>query len=187
MGRDPQPAGNRTRRLWGRLVAAIATTTTLAVSTTLPVQAFGSGYFDLDPDAADFQDCAGALLDEGIDPEVVALACGTARQPDDLADCVVGINDPTLTPDAILSACRRVRRPIELAGCFNQIQEDRQAGETTEAANVLENCRLSLLPERFADCVIGLRDEIEFPVSAAMDSCIAAGDRPRNVIPNFQP
>ena len=177
----------KTPRLWRRIAALTATTATVAVSTALPVRAFGDGYFELDPDAGDFQACAAAMLDEGISAEIAAFACGTARQPDDLADCVVGIEDVELAATDVLTACRRSRRPIEVAGCFNQIQEDRQDGDVTVAANVLENCRRSLLPERFADCVIGLRSEITFPISSAMDNCIAAGNRPRAAIPNFQP
>ncbi|MEO1211561.1 MAG: hypothetical protein AAFX78_18785 [Cyanobacteria bacterium J06638_20] len=174
-----------TPRFWVRVAACAATTATMAVSTALPVRAFGDGYFELDPDADDFQACAAAMLDEGIAPEIVAFACGTARQPDDLADCVVGIEDVELTAVDVLAACRRTRRPIEVAGCFNQIQDNRQGSEVTVAANVLENCRRSLLPERFADCVVGLRSEIAFPISSAMDNCIAAGNRPRTDISNF--
>jgi len=174
-------------RLGMRIAACAATTATVMASMTLPGRAFGDSYFDLDPDAGDFQECAAAMLNAGLSPEIAAFACGTARQPDDLADCVIAINDVSLAPVDVLSACRRTRRPIELAGCFNQIQEDSEGSETTVASDVLDNCRRSLLPERFADCVIGLRDEIDFPVGAAMDNCIAAGDRPRTVIPNFQP
>lgn len=174
-------------RLWARAVACIATTATVAASMALPVHAFGDDYFDLDPDEEDFQECAAAMLGEGLSPEIAAFACGTARQPDDLADCVIGIDEASLAPIDVLQACRRTRRPIELAGCFNQIQGDRLGDDVTVASDVLENCRRSLLPERFADCVTGLRNEITFPVSAAMDNCIASGDRPRTAIPNFQP
>lgn len=161
--------------------ALAAATLTLLVAPSARAWFFDS---DLNPDAADYESCAAGLVGEGIAPEEAALACGVALKPDALAECVTDVDRQSMAAVDVLDACRRVRRPDELASCFNDI---RQTDEASTPENVLSNCRRSLLPSRFANCVIGLRREITFSTDAAMASCIAAGDRPRNVLPNFRP
>jgi len=140
--------------------------------------------FDLEPDIVDYEACATDLISEGVDGSTAADVCGRALRPEDLGKCVVGVARESLAVEEVLTACTRVRRPDELAGCFNDIRGiDTIAAE----ANVLDNCRRSLLPTRYANCVIGLRQEIEFSTDEAMTSCLAAGDRPRNTLPIFQP
>jgi hypothetical protein len=48
----------------------------------------------------------------------------------------------------------------------------------------LDNCRSSLLPLRFADCTLGLNQEIpNYPVQLAMTSCLSAEDNPSELLP----
>lgn len=158
---------------------------TLMVLVVPPARAIFYDFdYDLNPPERDYRECAAGLIGEGIAPEEAAQACGIALNPKNLADCVTGIDNEALTATAVLDACRRVRRPSEMAQCFNDISG---IDSTSTAVNVLDNCRRSLLPQRFANCVVGLREEIDFSTDIAMDSCIAAGNRPRNVLPSFRP
>lgn len=132
----------------------------------------------------DYESCAGALRGASIADADAAAACAGALYPRDVSNCVVRVKDgSTLAAADILTACRRVRRPIELAACFNDIDADSTATE----AEVLNSCRRSLLPDRFSDCVTGLRRNIELSTAEALQTCIAAGDRPQNVLPSFVP
>jgi hypothetical protein len=48
----------------------------------------------------------------------------------------------------------------------------------------LDSCRSSLLPLRFADCTIGLYQQIpNYPVQVAMTSCLSAEDNPTELLP----
>jgi len=157
---------------------------TLSVLAAPSAQAIFFDDYDLDPSEEDYRSCAAGLIGEGIDPQVAADACGIALRPENLAACVTGIEDESLTASVVLESCQRVRRPEEMASCFNEI---RGLEMPSTATNVLENCRRSLLPNRFANCVVGLQTEIAFSTDEAMESCIAAGDRPLNVLPSFRP
>ncbi len=135
--------------------------------------------------ANDYRVCAGRLLALNISPEVVSQACSSTLRPRDLSGCVASIQKQTeLSATDALSTCRTARRPSELATCVVGISKS-----TKEPANpaILNYCNRSLLPIRFAQCVVGLRAEIDFPSAQAMDSCIDASERIGNLSPTFIP
>lgn len=147
----------------------------LATVSTVPAVAVGN----------DYQTCAGELLSAGISEEEAAAACAGSLNPEELSECVIEIDAGTAVEATnALSGCRRVRRPEELSTCVVDIAFDINA---TEALNVLDYCRRSLLPERFSECVVGLRTEVGFPTNEILNTCIAAGDRPRELSPTFIP
>lgn len=132
-----------------------------------------------------YRGCAGRLLSVGIAPEAAASACAETLRPKDLSRCVVEIEQETaIAAVDALSTCRQVRRPNELATCVVGISRNSQ---DDAIPSVLNYCGRSLLPERFAECVVGLRVEADFAATAAMDTCISAGDQLGNVDPNFIP
>ena len=132
-----------------------------------------------------YRGCVGRLLSVGISPEAAASACAETLRPKDLSRCVVEIEQETAIAavDALIT-CRQVRRPNELASCVVGIS--RNSAEDA-IPSVLNYCGRSLLPERFAECVVGLRVEADFAATEAMDTCISAGDQLGNVEPNFIP
>lgn len=133
----------------------------------------------------DFRVCAARLLSVSITAEAASLACAMALRPSDLSSCVTRIERQTqiASVDA-LSSCTQVRRPEELATCVVGISLN-----TQEAVNpgVLNYCSRSLLPVRFAQCVVGLRAEIDFSPTQVMNSCIDASDKITGVLPSFIP
>lgn len=132
-----------------------------------------------------YRGCAGRLLSVGISPQSAASACAEALRPKDLSRCVVEIEQETaIAAEDALSTCRQVRRPNELASCVVGISRNSQ---DDAIPSVLNYCGRSLLPERFAECVVGLRVEADFAPTDAMDTCISAGDQLGNVDPNFIP
>jgi len=153
---------------------AIATLITMAIPSR-PANAFN-----------DFQLCAAQLVRlAGVSPETAVEACSDALNPKDLSRCVVTIHQitPTLTQDALV-ACKRVRRPVELSRCVFDIGDNTR---DSQATTVLDYCRRSLLPQRYAECVVGLSRETDFSASKALDSCIKAEDFPRDLSPSFAP
>jgi hypothetical protein len=52
---------------------------------------------------------------------------------------------------------------------------------------VLDYCGRSLLPVNFAECVVGLRREINLASDRALETCISASDRPLEFSPTFIP
>jgi len=156
------------------------------VSVLLPIApASATQYSQYRAQELDYQACARGLVDTGITAEAAAIACGAALAPRDISDCVTQIKTATaiVATDA-LTGCRQVRRPVELAACVVNINANTQ---NAVALNVLDNCRRSLLPVRFSNCVVGVSLETALPPELAMSDCIAAGDRPRNVLPSFVP
>lgn len=136
---------------------------------------------------ADYDSCAAGLLSAGLSPEDAAAACGGALYPQALSACVTAIDAGTeiLATDA-LSSCRRVRRPEELASCVVGITGVSTTG--TEPLDVLTYCRRSLLPLRFSNCVVGVATQVTtYTTTEMMNNCIAATNRPRQVLPNFIP
>ncbi len=73
-----------------------------------------------------------------------------------------------------LATCRQVRQPDELATCVVGISINSKEKTIPE---VLNYCRRSLLPVRFAECVVGLQKEIDVTSNQAMNTCIDANDR----------
>ncbi len=133
--------------------------------------------------ANEFATCAGALIDAGIEAEAASAACAQALKPEQVSRCVVDITDETeLAPEQVLAACSRDRRPNELATCVATIHGSL---EVSSSADVLDNCRRSVLPVRYSDCVVGLATTAEVATTESMALCIAAGYRPVDVAPTF--
>ncbi|ARV60420.1 hypothetical protein BZZ01_18875 [Nostocales cyanobacterium HT-58-2] len=133
----------------------------------------------------DFRVCAGRLLSVGVTAEAASQACAAALRPGDLSSCVTRIGRQTqiAAPDA-LTTCRQARRPEQVADCVVGIS--RYTRETANPA-VLNYCGRSLLPVRFAQCVVGLRAEIDLAPTQALDTCIDASDRISGFLPSFIP
>ncbi len=132
-----------------------------------------------------FQYCAAELRAVGISTELAASTCSDALNPTDLSACVFNINRETqIASQDALAACLRVRRPIELGRCVINISQDSKNPPLLE---VLESCRRSLLPIRFAECVVGLNRQLEISATKALDTCISADNLPRNLSPTFAP
>lgn len=134
----------------------------------------------------DFQLCTAQLVRlAGVSPEGAVDACSDVLNPKDLSRCVVTIHKltPTLTQDALV-ACQRVRRPVELSRCVFDITDNTRDSQPTA---VLDYCRRSLLPLRYAECVVGLSRETDFSSGKALQSCIKAEDFPRDLSPSFAP
>ncbi len=128
-----------------------------------------------------FRLCASELLEAGIAAPVAADACAAALYPRDLTICVVRIDRETNIAAAdALETCRQVRRPKDLAKCVVNISNGTQ---NAVVRDILDNCRLSLLPVRFSECVVGLNKEVDFSAGQVMATCIDASDRPRDLYP----
>ncbi|HEY9639409.1 MAG TPA: hypothetical protein V6C57_02940 [Coleofasciculaceae cyanobacterium] len=136
----------------------------------------------------DYGTCVTQMKGTGVVDADAASACAAALYPKDLSSCVVNIDSrTTLTAADALSSCRRVRRPVELATCVVDIGAIDSSKDTTSLLNVMDHCRRSLLPVRFSACVVGLRSQASFSTETALSDCIAATNRPRDVLPNFLP
>ena len=133
--------------------------------------------------ASQFKRCASTLLSSGISEDNAGVACADALEPKRLSACVERIKKQTpITGEDALAACYRVRRPKELASCVLKI--DKNVASTEIANLALDNCRRSLLPKRFADCVVGLNSTIsQFSGTEAMATCISAEDFPTDLFP----
>ncbi|MEA5514082.1 hypothetical protein [Nodularia sp. UHCC 0506] len=146
--------------------------------------------------ANDYRVCTARLLNLGITEQAVSQGCAKALRPRDLSSCVVRINQQTqVSPVDALSSCEQARRPKDLSTCVVGIARNTQEAVHT---TVLNYCGRSLLPERFALCVVGLRSELDIAPTQAMDTCIDASDRvssgfspasvPQNTVPSeFSP
>ena len=132
-----------------------------------------------------FRGCSGRLVSVGISSQDAATACAGALRPTEVSRCVVEIKQQTaIAAEDALSTCRQDRRPNEVARCVVGIS----LNSKEEVAGVLDYCgRRSLLPVRFAECVVGLRREIEISPTQAMDSCIDEGEEISEFAPNFVP
>lgn len=163
-------------------LAALAAAWTVAVPTAMAASFYPS--FDLQEGSQeDYEACAGQLLDLDLDTQLVSLACGTSYKPRDLAECVADIDTETdLSAITALEACRDVRRPTELATCTVSIATETTAGDLPL---VLDSCRRSLLPARYANCVVGITNASQLSPLAVMDDCIDATDRIRDFYPTF--
>lgn len=123
----------------------------------------------------DYRYCSARLLALNVSAAAISTACANALYPKRLATCVYDIQRQTniLATDA-LATCTQVRQPDELATCVVGISINSQEETIPE---VLNYCRLSLLPVRFAECVVGLRREIDVTPIQAMNTCIDGSDR----------
>lgn len=133
--------------------------------------------------ANDFESCASRLIGAGIAGPEAAGACGQALYPVDLASCTVDvIGVAEVDAEQALVACQSDRRPQELATCVSDIHQGLEVANSTA---VLNNCRRSVLPVRFSDCVVGVATAASLAVADSMGQCIAAGYRPEDVAPTF--
>lgn len=136
--------------------------------------------------ANDFRNCINRMLDNGVTSDNASRACAQALVPEELSDCVADVRRQTqINSEEILFACDRVRRPLDLASCVVDIDRNflrsftpetpEERGNTTLARTALDNCRRSLLPARYSQCVIGFGRTAESPTpDKAMEVCISA-------------
>ncbi|MBE9200647.1 MULTISPECIES: hypothetical protein [unclassified Nodularia (in: cyanobacteria)] len=135
--------------------------------------------------ANDYRVCTARLLNLGITEQAVSQGCAKALRPRDLSACVVKINQQTqISPVDALSSCEQARRSEDFSTCVVGITTNTPGVVHTA---VLNYCGRSLLPERFAQCVVGLRSEIDLPPTQAMDTCIDASDRVSGFSPASAP
>jgi hypothetical protein len=192
---DLRSHGNATRGVQPIRLAAIPLAMTAGlVAATLPANPALADYGSLDPynpapyraSTGDYRDCAAGLKQAGIAEADIASACGAALYPRDISTCVTRIGSGTaIAATDALSNCRRVRRPVELATCVVDISKT--GVDKPVLLEVLDSCRRSLIPRRFSNCVVGLRGEVNASITDALTSCIAASNRPRAVLPSFEP
>lgn len=135
--------------------------------------------------ANDYESCARSLINAGISIQDADYACATALHPTDVSACFTKVaGDVSLDSSDLLHACRRVRRPTELATCVVDIHSDRLSEGSIA---VLDNCRRSLEPVRYSECVNGLIAASAIALDESMSECIAGGYRPRDIAPTFLP
>ncbi len=133
----------------------------------------------------DYRVCAGRLKSVGVTPDAASVGCASALRPRELASCVARIHKTDIVASDALASCRQARRPEELARCVVDISENYKE---TVNPTTLKNCSRSLLPMRFAECVVALRLEFNSKLMQAMDNCIDASDRAvSGYLPSFIP
>lgn len=129
--------------------------------------------------------CATDLLEAGLSAEAVAEACAEALHPEQVSSCVLDVTATTdLGAETALTACSQDRRPLEVATCVADIHEFL---DVSNSAAVLNNCHRSILPVRYADCVVDVALAAQITTTDSMALCIAAGYRPVDVAPSFIP
>jgi len=129
--------------------------------------------------------CTTDLLALEFSEATVAEVCARAFEPEEVSACVVAVAAvPTVDPNQALTACRRDRRPDEVATCVTTIHQDLLVEDSSQ---VVENCHLSILPERYSQCVVGLGLTTELGTAASLEECIAAGYDPEDITPSFVP
>ncbi|WP_066380093.1 MULTISPECIES: hypothetical protein [unclassified Anabaena] len=165
-GWETQPGKfkNSLMRLTAPILAVVG-----CVGISVPSMAVSGSYDN------NYRACAGRLLGVGISGQAAAQACAAALRPTDLSSCVVFIKNRTeISATDALSVCGQARRPKELATCVVSVSRN-----TQQAVNpaVLNYCSRTLLPERFARCVVGLRSQIDIAPIQALDTCIDGSDR----------
>jgi hypothetical protein len=174
---------NLRSHLWR--VSAVQFVLAGVITTVFPVQASTTFSSTYRASEGDYRSCLSGLAEAGVSTPDAAAACAGALYPNDLSDCVsrIGSNTTVLPTDA-LNSCRQTRRPIDLASCVVDITNT--TSDEPIALSVVDFCRRSLLPLRFSNCVVGLQGE-SLSITEAMQDCIAAGRRPREVLPSFVP
>ncbi|NJR17841.1 MAG: hypothetical protein HC785_20365 [Calothrix sp. CSU_2_0] len=133
----------------------------------------------------DYRGCAGRLLRLGVNPESASQACAEVLRPREFSSCVTRIQKQTqVAATDILPSCRLARRPDDLATCVVSISTSKKEAFDPSVFNY---CNRSLLPLRFAQCVVGLRSEVDFSAVQTMDTCIDASDKLGGLLPSFIP
>ena len=157
------------------------------VVAALPAAAFTTFDSTYRSTSGDYQTCVAKITGAGVAAVEASSACAAALYPQELSSCVVGIDATALTAADALSNCRQVRRPVELSTCVVEINAIDKPTDPAPLLNVMDHCRRSLLPVRFSACVVGLRQQANFATPDALTDCIAATNRPRDVLPSFLP
>lgn len=135
----------------------------------LPSQAF------INLSKNDYRICAAQLLKAGMTAQAASQGCAKAIRPRELSSCVADITRKTeITASDAFSSCRQARRPKDLATCVVDISRN-----TKQAVNLatLNHCGRSLLPVKFSECVVGLRQEINLDPMRSLNVCIDASDK----------
>lgn len=173
-------------RAIGLLTPALGLVGWLAMG--LPSQALTATTYNTDVDTSyynEYRVCAARLLSLNLNAQAVSQACAAALRPRDVSLCVQRIQKHTqIAATDALSTCKQVRYPRDLASCVVGI--NRYSKEALNPA-VLTYCSRSLLPIRFAECVVGLQAETKVPTTQALDTCIDASDRVSGFLPSFIP
>lgn len=131
----------------------------------------------------DFAACTTDLINAGLDGSVAAEACGKTLHPAALSSCTLAVaSTAEVSAAQALLACQSDRRPKELATCVDDIH---QSLDVTDSAAVVNGCRLSVLPLRYADCVVGVASAADLVVADSLLRCSAAGYVPTDVAPTF--
>ena len=129
--------------------------------------------------ANQFNSCVRKLTNSEITSEAAAIACGVALKPNRLSHCVTRIYNLSVPPADALDYCFRVRRPRDFAICFANIY---RSGQGADANMVLDSCRRSLLPKRFAKCVRGVTPRTELASETILNACLADQDLPAQTV-----
>jgi hypothetical protein len=132
--------------------------------------------------ANDFAGCTTRLMEAGLEAKVAASACSRSLHPAQVGDCVAQLSGLEAKPEELLAACSQDRRPAELASCVTTIHDQL---EVPSLSGLLDHCRRSVLPQRYADCVVGTVAAAQITTTESMALCIAASDRPVDVAPTF--
>jgi len=130
-----------------------------------------------------FQVCAEELEQAGLPSDQVAAACADALRPKDLSLCVLSMNQEAgVSAEEALFNCDRDRRPLELATCVLDLNEFL---EVNDLGLIVENCRRSLLPLRYSECVVGLTNTPKQAIAPveALDQCLSAEAFPESLTP----
>jgi hypothetical protein len=162
--------------LFKKIIRLTALTSLPAVLFTLTIPS--------DPAAAQgFSSCVRNLVGSGIAEDQAGTACADALVPRDLSACVQRVtNNTSLEAEDALQACYRVRRPRDLSSCVVRISNNVDNAKSDVLA--LDNCRRSLLPDRYSECVVALNANLtDISASQAMETCISAEAFPHNVFP----
>lgn len=163
------------------------------IFTTLPVILLLTAIPQLPASAKknNFDTCVKEMIKGGIADAQAATACADALEPKELSQCVQKITEKTQLPaENVLQNCYQVRRPLDLATCVTDIHS-KMLGITddnrqTILSIALNSCRSSLLPLRYADCVIGVNHGVATVApDKAMDTCLSAEDFPRDLFPSY--
>ncbi len=148
---------------------------TLSLTAIATLQSFifgGISYFQPTQAASltEFDICIKELTTAGLTANQAAQACSKAFRPKELAYCINKVKFYTEVNAAnILDNCSKVRRPAELADCVVDI---RKKTENADPTSVMGYCRRSLLPQRFAQCVISMNKQGNVGVNESLDLCI---------------
>ncbi|MDP5016333.1 hypothetical protein FJR11_19035 [Anabaena sp. UHCC 0187] len=138
------------------------------ITSSLPTLAVTDSYGN------DYRVCAAQLLSVGVTAKSASQSCATALRPRELSSCVAKIHKLTqITPVDALYSCQQARRPQDLATCVVSISKSNQGSENSAT---LTSCGRSLLPVTFAECVVGLRREIDLSPTQALNTCIDASE-----------